>query len=919
MNDLFKFKKVLVTLLFYGLLIFCESNSVFGQVTLMDEIKISNQALFFDGSKVPESQRLTFPNRPKYDYAFGSRITPHGDCIYKYKEFVFMTWYKGGESNRHVMLTRYNTNTKTQVTIQFPHKHTGFQNRPHIGESHNTIAVGVAPIDGTVHLLYDMHAYSKKRPANGSLKNDYFRYRYSRDNVATLPDSQFTLDKFFPKRLYLKSGDNYERLTYPTFFNNEAGELFVSMREGGNNNGKYMTAKYNGNSWSSFKDFNVLNAKSKGNGYNWGLYGDFKFINGKMHIGFHTRKKISTDKFELNNGFYYAYAENSNNLTNWKDHKGGNVSIPVKNPEKIFISEPGNAVSGSGRNSVRISSSADWTVTKNGSIHFRARVKGTNGTKNVHTYKKAGENNFRTSTNFPGGDFHSIGNDVYLVGLESGRPVIYKAKGGTNSWNKIYSTSFGKRFRHGVVHIKDGILYYYLMEKKSGSAQPIYLQMIDLDVETDSGPNTPPSVSFATPSGNTSVQEGYNEFEVTVNASDSDGSVSNVKLYVDGNLIRQESAAPYTWGIGNNADELLGLSAGQHTFKAEATDNDGAKTSKTFVLTVNGTSNNQDPNVSFALPSSNLTVNEGYDLTVVVNANDPDGSVSNVKLYINNNLVRQENGAPYEWGHNNSPNPNEVNGLSAGTYIIKAVATDNEGKTGEAKLTLTVQGDNDGGDGDGNNTGGCSFGAPMNSGLNAMDKVTYSNVSVLGDDGPKLGNFRRFTINWAPQNNGLYQFAINTNNGSPDWYVDFKETMSFQLQNSSPEITLNNTGFAGLDGSYWVAMDGANFVMVSKNKNFTLYFNNSSSSPDCNRAQPDIDISQIRMFPNPVFDSQLTVSGLSNDLKAMEIISIDGRVVQKVSTKNETATIDVSELPTGSYFLSIKSTRFKESLLFVKK
>ncbi len=457
-------------------------------VVMEFEKKISDFGLFFDGVNVPQANRLTHPNRTdgKYDFAFGSRITPHGDCVAHYGDYVFLTWYKGGKSNRQVMLTRINVLTKSEVTIEFPHTHTGFQNRWWVGESHNTIAVGVCPIDKTVHMLYDMHAYSPSRPADGSLANDFFRYSVSEKNVATLPDEDFTLDKFLPKRLYLKQGFNYQELTYPVFFVNTNNELLVKMRVGGNNNGKFQMAKYDGDSWSNWVDYNVLNAKGKSNvNYNWGLYGDFQYLHGKFRIGYVIRKNDNNDRYLYNNGFFYSYSNALDGSNDWYNYKDQQVSSPLINPYEVFISEPGDNVTGNVANSVVISSQPVWTVTERGDIHFMiSGIRGANNQNvNVHTYKKAGDAGFTTTTSFPGGtEVLGVGNDIYLIGLSNGRPFIRKAEGGTNNWTLLYQATTGKSFRHGNVLAKNGKVYYFLMENKSGSAQPIYLQVYDLGI-----------------------------------------------------------------------------------------------------------------------------------------------------------------------------------------------------------------------------------------------------------------------------------------------------------------------------------------------------------------------------------------------------------------------------------------------------
>jgi hypothetical protein len=137
-------------------------------------------------------------------------------------------------------------------------------------------------------------------------------------------------------------------------------------------------------------------------------------------------------------------------------------------------------------NRVRIVDGFDWTVTANEDVHIISKVRDldNNVTKNLHTYKPAGSEDFITSEDFTGGTaLYTSGTSVFLIGLNGGRVFVEKAEGGTNNFVKVYEATSGRRFDHGVVHIENGKAYYYLMEDSSGSAQPLYLQVIDLDVE----------------------------------------------------------------------------------------------------------------------------------------------------------------------------------------------------------------------------------------------------------------------------------------------------------------------------------------------------------------------------------------------------------------------------------------------------
>ncbi|WJJ97753.1 BNR-4 repeat-containing protein [Algibacter luteus] len=546
------------------------------QVVLENEIKITDLGLHFDGSKVTSGASNTGDNAP-YDYFFGRSISAHGDCIKTYGDYVFMTWYRGPKADRHVMLTRYNTLTGTMATIEFPHRHTGYQNKWWIGESHNTIAVAVSPIDGSIHLLYDMHAYSNSRPSDGSLSDDYFRYSYSIAGVASVSDAEFTLDKFVEKpsspgvykHLSLNSGrpgypneeySNFSALTYPQFFLNDAGDVFMYMREGGNNNGAYKFSKYDANTstWSNFTHFNVLNAKNQpGVDYNWGLYGNMKYVDGKIRIGFQ-RRENKVDKYQYQNGVYYAYSDDQSGASGWKNHQGQSFNLPLYDADFIKVMEPGDYVQTTQIDQVHIVADFDWTVTDNGDVHIISKVKDNqyNVTKYLHTYKPAGATDFITTEDFAGGtSIYTSGDSVFIIGLKNNRVFIQKTEGGTNNFTTVYQATSGKTFDHGRVHINNGKLYYYLMENKSGNAQPLYLQIIDLDITDE-----PFRVYLTSPSDGETFNIGET-VQISADAVDENGSISKVEFWVNGVFFADDATEPYSVSWSPSTEGTYSLQA----------------------------------------------------------------------------------------------------------------------------------------------------------------------------------------------------------------------------------------------------------------------------------------------------------------------------------------------------------------------
>ncbi len=215
------------------------------------------------------------------------------------------------------------------------------------------------------------------------------------------------------------------------------------------------------------------------------------------------------------------------------------------------------------------------------------------------------------------------------------------------------------------------------------------------------------------------------------------------------------------------------------------------------------------------------------------------------------------------------------------------------------------------------------FAVPRATALPTLANSSYSHAYVLGTGGPTLSNVSNFTINWDLPNRGLWQFSINTNNGVPAWWLSLLTKITQTFASASPACTITGSGVTGLDGDYWVTVDGANFVMVSKTGNFAIYASSSATPPTaCAKSAlaANAEEMQVTVFPNPVETGtsiSLTLSNVSENGTTIVITDMDGRTIQKMIVRENLVTIPIDGKFTGGMYIisvidqsNVYNTRF---------
>ena len=179
-----------------------------------------------------------------------------------------------------------------------------------------------------------------------------------------------------------------------------------------------------------------------------------------------------------------------------------------------------------------------------------------------------------------------------------------------------------------------------------------------------------PSVNITAPAAAATFTIGA-PVALAANASDADGSVSQVQFFVDGVSVGIDASAPYT-------SSYTGLAEAAHVLTAKATDNDGQVTTSAPVSFNVG---NAPPTVSITAPVGASTSLVGDVVTISAIAADTDGTVASVEFFIDGVSAGVDNVSPYTVNYTGV----------LGVHSLTAKAKDNNGKfTTSAPVSITV-------------------------------------------------------------------------------------------------------------------------------------------------------------------------------------------------------------------------------------
>jgi uncharacterized repeat protein (TIGR02059 family) len=168
---------------------------------------------------------------------------------------------------------------------------------------------------------------------------------------------------------------------------------------------------------------------------------------------------------------------------------------------------------------------------------------------------------------------------------------------------------------------------------------------------------------------------------ISADASDADGTVSQVEFYNGSTKLGTSLTAPYTFTWNN-------VAAGTYSLTAIATDKLNAKTTSSAIsVTVNNSRPNQNkrPFVKISNPRKGVSYGNISSIEINAVASDDDGTITKVEFYNGTTKLVELTSSPYTYTWKD---------VVRGNYTITAIATDNSNDTTISSPVEFVVGNN---------------------------------------------------------------------------------------------------------------------------------------------------------------------------------------------------------------------------------
>ncbi|MGI5151067.1 BNR repeat-containing protein [Plantactinospora sp. CA-294935] len=251
----------------------------------------------------------------------------YGDGIVSHAGYQYAAWYT---STRNAVLARRQLPSGAWQTLQLPHRLT-------TNDSHNSIALGISPGDGRLHVAMDTH-------------DSEIHYVKSEAGLVSAPGSRSWLASRFGAVQRSLDGVGLGAMTYPQFRVAPGNRLQFSYRTGRSGNGTNELAEYDGSTWRRLGRWQSATGSYSANGAtsttrNMYLHGLTYGPGGRLHAAFTWREGNSAVTCNsgglTNHDTGYVYSDDQGRT--WRNNAGTAVGT-TNSGNLVSITSPGLVV-----------------------------------------------------------------------------------------------------------------------------------------------------------------------------------------------------------------------------------------------------------------------------------------------------------------------------------------------------------------------------------------------------------------------------------------------------------------------------------------------------------------------------------------------------------------------------------------------